>query len=138
MLALASAESDPLLGAEIGSRWDLLEAAFAMHVPVETLGTDGDVLFRVEGNRRTAITGTLPVLNGYQNGCASIAVSPWCLVGSTWTISSHGPFFTMTRSGIWCWPTAIAISPRAISCRHYSFFRGCGRETSTISPAIIR
>jgi 5-methylcytosine-specific restriction endonuclease McrA len=58
----------PDLQAEVVSRWDLLEAAFAMHLPVEVLGTDEHQLYRTNGYNRIDITGTHPVLNGYQNG----------------------------------------------------------------------
>lgn len=53
---------------EVASRWDLLEAAFAMHLPVEVLGTDAHMLYRTNGSERVDITGCVPVLNGYQNG----------------------------------------------------------------------
>jgi hypothetical protein len=53
------------LQAEVASRWDLLEAAFAMHLPVEVLGTDAHMLYRTNGYERIDITSTRPVLNGY-------------------------------------------------------------------------
>lgn len=56
------------LHAEAASRWDLLEAAFAMHLPVEVPGTDEHMLYRATGYERVDITGTHPVLSGYQNG----------------------------------------------------------------------
>ena len=56
------------LRAEAASRWDLLEAAFAMHLPAEVLGTDEHMLYHSRGYERITITGTHPVLDGYQNG----------------------------------------------------------------------
>jgi 5-methylcytosine-specific restriction endonuclease McrA len=53
---------------EVASRWDLLEAAFTMHLSVEVLGTDAHMLYRTNGYERVDITGCVPVLNGYQNG----------------------------------------------------------------------
>jgi hypothetical protein len=41
---------------------------FAMHLPVEVLGTDEHMVYRTTGTRRIDITSTYPVLNGYQNG----------------------------------------------------------------------
>ena len=58
----------PDLVAEVASRWDLLEAAFAMRLPVEALGTAEHMLYRIRGYDRIDITGVRPVLNGYQNG----------------------------------------------------------------------
>lgn len=68
LLGLFGAYPRPDLQAEVLSRWDLLEAAFAMHLPIEVLGTDEHMLYRSNGTRRIDITGTVPVLNGYQNG----------------------------------------------------------------------
>lgn len=61
-------DEQPMLRAEIASRWDLLEAAFEMRLPIEVLGTDAHMIFRSNGYERVNITGTHPVLNGYQNG----------------------------------------------------------------------
>ena len=68
LLATVAGSSQEALRAEAASRWDLLEAAFAMHLPVEVLGTDEHLLYRSSGYKRIKITGTHPVLNGYQNG----------------------------------------------------------------------
>jgi 5-methylcytosine-specific restriction endonuclease McrA len=68
LLSLFAPAPRPDLQAEVASRWDLLEAAFAMHLPVEVLGTDEHKLYRRNGYARIDITGTHPVLNGYQNG----------------------------------------------------------------------
>jgi len=68
LLDMFSNNKDPLLHHEVTSRWDLLEAAFEMRLPVEVLGTDEHMLYRSNGYERVAITGTHPVLNGYQNG----------------------------------------------------------------------
>jgi 5-methylcytosine-specific restriction endonuclease McrA len=57
-----------LLVAELQGRWDLLEVAFSTGLPQGTLDADEKAFFRREGPRRTVITGTRPVLNGYQNG----------------------------------------------------------------------
>lgn len=64
---LATFQDNPqeALRAEAASRWDLLEAAFAMHLPVDVLGTDEHKLYRTTGYERIDITGTHPVLNGY-------------------------------------------------------------------------
>lgn len=56
------------LFAEAASRSYLLEAAFAMHLLVEVLGTDEHRLYRTTGHERIDITGTHPVPSGYQNG----------------------------------------------------------------------
>jgi 5-methylcytosine-specific restriction endonuclease McrA len=69
LLDLFGDTARPDLQAEVASRWDLLEAAFAMRLPVEVLGTDEHMLYRTNGYERVDITGTHPVLNGYQNGC---------------------------------------------------------------------
>ena len=53
------------LRAEAESRWELLAAAFAMHLPAEVLGTDEHLLYRSSGYKRINITGTHPGLNGY-------------------------------------------------------------------------
>lgn len=68
LLALFSEAVRLDLQAEVVSRWDLLEAAFAMRLPVDVLGTDEQWLYRRCGYERVNITGTHPVLNGYQNG----------------------------------------------------------------------
>ncbi len=57
-----------MLQAEVASRWDMLEAAFTMHLPLEVLGTDAHMVYRTKGHDRVDITSTRPVLNGYQNG----------------------------------------------------------------------
>jgi hypothetical protein len=75
LLALFATEQ-PMLRAEVASRWDLLEAAFAMHLPVEVLGTDAHMIYRSNGYERVDITGTHPVLNGYQNGCCFYCGQP--------------------------------------------------------------
>lgn len=68
LLALFGEDARRDLHAEVASRWDLLEAAFAMHLPVDVLGTDEHRLYRTNGYEQVDITGTQPVLNGYQNG----------------------------------------------------------------------
>lgn len=68
LLALFSDDHDSMLPSEVESRWSLLEAAFSMHLPTETLGVDDGTIYRSRGSRRTTITGTRPVLHGYQNG----------------------------------------------------------------------
>lgn len=68
LLSTFAGFTDPLLRAEVSSRWDLLEAAFEMRLPVEVLGTDEHMIYRSNGYDRVNITGTHPVLNGYQNG----------------------------------------------------------------------
>jgi 5-methylcytosine-specific restriction endonuclease McrA len=68
LLHLFSGPHHPLLTSEVGSRWDILEAAFSMRLPTETLATTTDAILRVDGPRRTPITCTRPVLHGYQNG----------------------------------------------------------------------
>lgn len=47
-----------------------------MHLPVDMLGTDEHMLFRSSGYRRINITGTHPVLNGYQNGLCFYCEEP--------------------------------------------------------------
>lgn len=56
------------LKAELGSRWDLLEAAFEMHREESELINDIRQFYLSKGYARTDITHTRPVLNGYQNG----------------------------------------------------------------------
>jgi len=68
LLRVFADTTDPLLRQEVTSRWDLLEAAFEMRLPVEVLGTDEHMIYRSVGYDRVDITGTHPVLNGYQNG----------------------------------------------------------------------
>lgn len=63
--------SKPLLSPlipEVGSRWDLLEAAFEMKLPIDVLCTDEETIYRSNGRERINITSTRPVLSGYQNG----------------------------------------------------------------------
>jgi hypothetical protein len=68
LLGLFGERRRPDLQAEVTSRWDLLEAAFAMHLPVDVLATDEQMIYRVWREERVNITGTRPVLHGYQNG----------------------------------------------------------------------
>jgi HNH endonuclease len=68
LLATFESTADPLFVSEVGSRWDLVEAAFQMRMPVEVLGTDEHMIYRARGHERVNITSTRPVLNAYQNG----------------------------------------------------------------------
>ena len=53
---------------ELASRWDLLEAAFAMRRTASELVNDIRLFYLSQGYERTNITHTRPVLNGYQQG----------------------------------------------------------------------
>lgn len=80
LLSLFGERPRPDLQAEVASRWDLLEAAFAMHLPTEVLDADEQVLYRASRTNRTDrvnITGTRPVLNGYQNGLCFYCDEPF-------------------------------------------------------------
>jgi 5-methylcytosine-specific restriction endonuclease McrA len=68
LLGLFGSRPRPDLRAEVAGRWDLVEAAFAMRLPAEVLGTDEHMLYRTDGHARVDITGMRPILNGYQNG----------------------------------------------------------------------
>jgi hypothetical protein len=85
--------------AEVESRWDLLEAAFAMHLPVEVLGTDEHMLFRARGYERIDITGTRPVLNGYQNGLCFYCGEP--LAGEPSHVDHVIPRVVLRHDEIW-------------------------------------
>jgi 5-methylcytosine-specific restriction endonuclease McrA len=50
------------------SRWDLLEAAFMIRRNNHELCNDVRRLYLSKGYDRSDVTGTIPVLNGYQNG----------------------------------------------------------------------
>jgi hypothetical protein len=63
----SSGDSDAL-GEELGSRWDLLEAAFEMKREQFDISNDVRWLYLSRGHERTSITNTRPVLNGYQRG----------------------------------------------------------------------
>jgi hypothetical protein len=76
LLGLFAPAPRPDLQAEVASRWDLLEAAFAMHLPVEVLCTDEHMLYRTNGYERIDVTGTRPVLNGYQHGLCFYCEEP--------------------------------------------------------------
>ncbi|MEN9933501.1 MAG: hypothetical protein RLZZ387_80 [Chloroflexota bacterium] len=56
------------LQAELGSRWDLLEAAFTMKRQPSELANDIRRIYLAAGYDRTDITENRPVLNGYQQG----------------------------------------------------------------------
>lgn len=53
---------------EVDSRWDLLEAAFQLKKEDSQLINDIRLFYLSKGYERKNITGTIPVLNGYQNG----------------------------------------------------------------------
>jgi 5-methylcytosine-specific restriction endonuclease McrA len=76
LLELFTDRADPILGSEVESRWDLLEAAFAMGLPTETLATDEESIFRKRAGERINVTGTRPVLHGYQNGACFYCGEP--------------------------------------------------------------
>lgn len=76
LLATVQGNAKEVLRAEASSRSYLLEAAFAMHVPVEVLGTDEHMLYRASGYDRINITGTHPVPSGYQNGLCFYCEEP--------------------------------------------------------------
>ncbi len=76
LLATVAGSSQEALRAEALSRWDLLDAAFAMHLPVEVLGTDEHMLYRTTGYERINFTGTYPVPSGYQNGLCFYCEEP--------------------------------------------------------------
>jgi hypothetical protein len=56
------------LVAELGSRWDLLEAAFEITREPGYLTNDIRKVYLAHWNERTDVTHLIPVLNGYQNG----------------------------------------------------------------------
>ena len=68
LLATVAGSSQEALRAEAARRWELLKAAFAMHLPAEGLGTDEHMLYHSRGYERIALAGTHPVLDGYQHG----------------------------------------------------------------------
>lgn len=68
LLRLFENDEATMLLDELHSRWDLLEVAFSTGLPASTLDADERTFFQRDGPRRTTITGTRPVLNGYQNG----------------------------------------------------------------------
>lgn len=82
LLSLFSERLRPDLQSEVASRWDLVEAAFAMHLPVEVLGTNEHTFYRTNGYERVDITSTHPVLNGYQNGLCFYCGEPLDEAGS--------------------------------------------------------
>lgn len=76
LLNLFASYSRSDLQTEVTSRWDLVEAAFAMHMPVEVLGTDAHMFYRANGTARVDITATHPVLGAYQNGACFYCGEP--------------------------------------------------------------
>jgi hypothetical protein len=57
LLGLFGDHPRPDLQAEVTSRWDLLEAAFAMHLPSDVLGTNEHTLYRLRHQERVDVTG---------------------------------------------------------------------------------
>ena len=99
LLATVQGSIQEVLQAEAASRWDLLEAAFAMHLPVEVLGTDEHMLYRTTGYERIDITGTHPVLNGYQNGLCFYCEEP--LAGELIHVDHVIPRTFLNHDEIW-------------------------------------
>ncbi len=58
------------LGAELGARWDLLEAAFDLKRAPGQLANDVRAIYLARRYERTSVTHLRPVLHGYQQG--------WC------------------------------------------------------------
>ncbi len=56
------------LGAELGARWDLLEAAFDLKRVPGSLANDVRAIYLARGYERTSVTHLRPVLHGYQQG----------------------------------------------------------------------
>ena len=56
------------LGAELGARWDLLKAAFALKRAPGSLANDARAIYLARGYERTSVTRLRPVLHGYQQG----------------------------------------------------------------------
>lgn len=99
LLATVQGNAQEVLRAEAASRWDLLEAAFAMHLPVEVLGTDEHMLYRTTGYERIDITGTHPVPSGYQNGLCFYCEEP--LAGELIHVDHVIPRTFLNHDEIW-------------------------------------
>lgn len=100
LLATVHGSPQEALHAEAASRWDLLEAAFAMHLPVEVLGTDEHMLYRTTGYERVTST-----VRGRSQANSSMS-----------TMSSLVHASTTMRSGTWSWPSVPEIPRRMHAC----------------------
>lgn len=99
LLATVQGSTQEALQTEASSRWDLLEAAFAIHLPVEELGTDEHMLYRMTGYEHVDITGTYPVLSGYQNGLGFYCEEP--LAGELIHVDQVIPRTFLNHDEIW-------------------------------------
>jgi 5-methylcytosine-specific restriction endonuclease McrA len=95
---LTGAERDALLG-ELGSRWDLLEAAFEARRDVDQkLVNDVRQIYLERGYQRTDVTRTRPVLNGYQRGLCFYCGEP---IGLDWHVDHLIPRQFVQHDEIW-------------------------------------